>query len=52
MRTYAVDNELFTAPRRNLIGSYHAKGMVIATPYLQWLLKNGVKVTRLEWFVR
>jgi len=52
MRGFAQTSEQLKKPRRCLIGSYHATGVTIATPYLQWLMKNGAKVTRLEWFVR
>ncbi len=45
MKAYAEKHDLLSAPRRSLIGSYHAKGILLATPLLRWYLLNGLKVT-------
>ena len=45
MKTYAEKHGLLNRPRKTLIGSYHAKAILLATPLLRWYLLNGLKVT-------
>ena len=47
MKAYAEKHGLMSRPRKTLIGSYHAKGILLATPLLRWYLLNGLKVTHI-----
>ena len=47
MRTYAEENKLLSQPRRTLIGSYHGKKILLATPLLKWYLEHGLEVTKI-----
>ncbi len=45
MKAYAEEHELLSRPRKTLVGSYHAKGILLATPLLRWYLLHGLRVT-------
>ena len=49
MRQFAIDNNIMTekSERRNLIGSYFGKHIVLITPLLAWYLKKGLKITKI-----
>ena len=47
MKAYAEANNLMSQPRRSLIGSYHAKGILLSTPMLRWYVMNGLTVTHI-----
>ena len=46
MRAYAEENDIMSTPRRMLVGSYHGKKILLATPLLQWYLALGLVVDR------
>ena len=46
MRAYAEENDITSTPRRMLVGSYHGKKILLATPLLQWYLAHGLVVGR------
>ena len=46
MRAYAEENDIMSTPRRMLVGSYHGKKILLATPLLQWYLAHGLVVDR------
>ena len=46
MREYAEENDTMSTPRRMLVGSYHGKKILLATPLLQWYLAHGLVVDR------
>ena len=46
MREYAEENDIMSTPRRMLVGSYHGKKILLATPLLQWYLAHGLVVDR------
>ena len=46
MREYAEENDIMWTPRRMLVGSYHGKEILQATPLLQWYLAHGLVVDR------
>ena len=46
MREYAEENDIMSTPRRMLVGSYHGKNILLATPLLQWYLAHGLVVDR------
>ena len=46
MRAYAEENDIMSTPRRMLVGSYHGKNILLATPLLQWYLAHGLVVDR------
>ena len=46
MREYAEENDIMSTPRRMLVGSYHGKKILLATPLLQWYLAHGFVVDR------
>ena len=47
MKAYADTHGLLSQPRRSLIGSYHAKGILLSTPMLRWYVLNGLRVTHI-----
>ena len=47
MKKYAEQNNLMSQPRRSLIGSYHGKKILLATPLLQWYISHGLVVTKI-----
>ncbi len=47
MKAYVEKHGLMTRPRKTLVGSYHAKAILLATPLLRWYLLNGLKVTHI-----
>ena len=46
MREYAEENDIMSTPRRMLVGSYHGKNILLATPLLQWYIAHGLVVDR------
>ena len=44
MREYAEENDIMSTPRRMLVGSYHGKKILLATPLLRWYLTHGLVV--------
>ena len=46
MREYAEENDIMSTPRRMLVGSYHGKKILLATPLLQWYLAHDLVVDR------
>ena len=46
MREYAEENDIMSTPRRMLVGSYHGKKILLATPLLQWYLAHGLVIDR------
>ena len=44
MREYAEENDIMSTPRRMLVGSYHGKKILLATPLLRWYLAHGLVV--------
>ena len=44
MRQYAEENDIMSAPRRMLIGSYRGENILLATPLLRWYLAHGLVV--------
>ena len=46
MRAYAEENDIMSTPRRMLVGSYHGKNILLATPLLQWYIAHGLVVDR------
>ena len=46
MREYAEENDIMSTPHRMLVGSYHGKKILLATPLLQWHLAHGLVVDR------
>ena len=47
MRQYAEENDIMSAPRRMLVGSFHGIKLLLATPLLRWYLAHGLIVDRL-----
>ena len=48
MRQYAEKHKLLSQPRRTLVGSYWAKGILLISPLLDWYLKHGLVVTQIQ----
>ena len=46
MRQYAEENDIMSAPRRMLVGSFHGIKVMLATPLLRWYLAHGLIVDR------
>ena len=46
MRQYAEENDIMSAPRRILVGSFHGIKLLLATPLLRWYLAHGLVVDR------
>ena len=46
MRQYAEENDIMSAPRRMLVGSFHGIKLLLATPLLRWYLAHGLIVDR------
>ena len=46
MRQYAEENDIMSAPRRRLVGSFHGIKLLLATPLLRWYLAHGLVVDR------
>ena len=46
MRAYAEENDIMSTPRRMLVGSYHGKNILLATPLIQWYIAHGLVVDR------
>ena len=44
MRQYAEENDIMSAPRRMLVGSFHGIKLLLATPLLRWYLAHGLVV--------
>ena len=42
MKAFDEDNNIMPKPRRNLIGSFFATKIMIATPLLKWYLAHGL----------
>ena len=47
MRHYAEENDIMSAPRRMLVGSFHGEKLLLATPLLRWYLAHGLVVDRM-----
>ena len=48
MKIYAEQNKILSQPRRTLVGSYWAKGIMLITPLLEWYLNHGLVVTDIQ----
>ena len=46
MRQYAEENDIMSAQRRMLVGSFHRIKLLLATPLLRWYLAHGLVVDR------
>ena len=46
MRQYADENDIMSAPRRMLVGSFRDDKLLLATPLLRWYLAHGLVVDR------
>ena len=46
MRHYAEENDIMSALRRMLVGSFHGDKLLLATPLLRWYLAHGLIVDR------
>ena len=46
MRQYAEENDIMSAPRRMLVGSFRGDKLLLATPLLRWYLTHGLVVNR------
>ena len=46
MRQYAEENDIMSAPRRMLVGSFHGIKLLLTTPLLRWYLAHGLVVDR------
>ena len=46
MRQYTEENDIMSAPRRMLVGSFHGIKLLFATPLLRWYLAHGLIVDR------
>ena len=46
MRQYAEENDIMSAPRRMLVGSFHGIKLLFTTPLLRWYLAHGLIVDR------
>ena len=46
MQQYAEENDIMSAPRRMLIGSYRGEKILLATPLLRWYLAHGLVLDR------
>ena len=46
MRQYAEENDIMSAPRRVLVGSFRGDKLLLATPLLRWYLAHGLVVDR------
>ena len=46
MRQYAEENDIMSAPRRMLVGSFRGDKFLLATPLLRWYLAHGLVVDR------
>ena len=46
IRQYAEENDIMSAPRRMLVGSFHGIKLLLATPLLRWYLAHGLVVDR------
>ena len=44
MRQYAEENDIMSAPRRMLVGSFHGIKLLLATPLLRWYIAHGLVV--------
>ena len=44
MRQYAEEQDIMSAPRRMLVGSYRGDKILLATPLLRWYLAHGLIV--------
>ena len=44
MRQYAEENDIMSAPRRMLVGSFHGIKLLLITPLLKWYLEHGLVV--------
>ena len=47
MEKFAEENEIMSAPRRSLIGSYFGDRILLGTPLLKYYLQKGLKVTKI-----
>lgn len=47
MRKYAEDHNLLKQPRRCLVGSFYAKGILLSSTLLKWYLHKGLVVTKI-----
>ena len=46
MRQYADENDIMSAPRRMLVGSFRGDKLLLATPLLRWYLAHGLVLDR------
>ena len=46
MRQYAEEHDIMSTPRRMLVGSYHGRKILLATPLLRWYLAHGLVIDR------
>ena len=48
MRQYAVDHDIMSQPRKNLVGSMFGEKMMVISPLLKWYVEHGLKVTQIH----
>ncbi|KAJ8020607.1 hypothetical protein HOLleu_40243 [Holothuria leucospilota] len=47
MKTFALDGNIMTKPRKSLIGSMFGEKILLATPLVKWYLDKGLQITRI-----
>ena len=52
MKKFAEDNNLLKRPTSTLLSSYFGEKILMATPLLQWLLKNGIICTKVHTLIQ
>jgi hypothetical protein len=48
MRQYAVDHDIMSQPRKNLVGSMFGEKIMVISPLLKWYVEHGLKVTQIH----
>jgi hypothetical protein len=48
MRQYAVDHDIMSQPRKNLVGSMFGEKIMVISPLLKWYVEHDLKVTQIH----
>jgi hypothetical protein len=48
IRQYAVDHDIMSQPRKNLVGSMFGEKIMVISPLLKWYVEHGLKVTQIH----
>jgi hypothetical protein len=48
VRQYAVDHDIMSQPRKNLVGSMFGEKIMVISPLLKWYVEHGLKVTQIH----